>query len=63
MLKVPLYHVFVVEDGTWGCILENLASFTEGDGSGFECLIKKRHTKYVSTSTGSKDYCQAVLEA
>lgn len=59
MLKVPLYHVFLVEYGIWGCILENLASYTEGDWSGFECLIKKRgtSTKYVSTPAGAKDYC------
>lgn len=64
MPKISLYHIFVVEDGIWGCIPENVANNTESDWSGFECLIKKRDTstKYVSTETKSKDYCLAVLE-
>lgn len=64
MLEILLYHVFVVENGIWGCILENLANCTEGDWNGFECLIKKRDTsaKYVSTPAGSEDYGQGILE-
>lgn len=52
-----LSYPFIVEDGIWGCVLEDLANYTDGDRSGFECLIKKRHmpTKYLSTATGSKD--------
>lgn len=58
MSKIALSYAFIVYDGIWGCVLEDLASCTDGDRSGFECLIKKRDmlTKYLSTTTEHKCY-------